>query len=93
MLFENAAQIAEMMNWIDDETKSRKKQYLQPELFTALSEDEKKILELLKLNNQMGIDALAVNAGMSVSRASVSLLSLEFAGLLRSLPGKVYELI
>jgi len=93
MLFENADHIAEMMNWIDDDNENKKKTVYQPELFTSLNADEQRLVEILKLNGQTGIDTLAANAGITVSKTSVSLLNLEFAGLLRSLPGKVYELI
>jgi DNA processing protein len=93
MLFESAEQIAEIMNWTNNNSAKKNKQSFQAELFTNLNDDEKKIVDILKANGQTAIDLLAANAGMAVSKASVSLLNLEFAGLLRSLPGKIYELI
>jgi DNA processing protein len=92
MIFESASQIAEMMNW-EDKKADKKKSFFQTELFTAMNPDEKKLVELLKTNGATGIDTLAALAGITVNKTSVSLLNLEFAGFLRSLPGKMYELI
>ena len=93
MLVESGDHIAEIMNWLENKSTEKNKLQHQPELFSSLNIDDKKLLEILKTNGQTGIDTLAAYAGIAVSKASVSLLNLEFAGYLRSLPGKVYELI
>lgn len=93
MLFENADHIAEIMNWDINEKVKSKKRRNQLELFSTLNDQEKKLVEILKSNGQIAIDAIAIHADLPVSNVSATLLHLEFAGVLRSLPGKVYELI
>jgi DNA processing protein len=41
----------------------------------------------------MDIDTICSNMTMPVSKVSATLLNLEFKGMLKSLPGKIYELI
>jgi DNA processing protein len=47
----------------------------------------------LKEENNLMIDTLCLRAEMPVSRVSPLLLKLEFSGLIKSLPGKVYRLL
>ena len=93
MLFESAIDIAEIMNWDDNLKPNKQKTQNQMELFKTLNDDEKKLVEILRTGGLMGIDSIALNSGIPVSKVSAALLNLEFSGLLRSLPGKVYELI
>ena len=93
MLFESAEHIAEMMNWENNMQSDKLKNKSQLDLFISLNEEEKKLVEILRTGGQVGIDIIAAIAQIPVSKVSVSLLNLEFAGLLRSLPGKRYELI
>jgi DNA processing protein len=90
MIFSNAAHIADAMNWNRIETHSKSEKQLA--LFRELSDEEKVIITLMKKSNQSSIDDLAINSAMPVSKVSSLLLKLEFDGLLRSLPGKMYEL-
>jgi DNA processing protein len=62
------------------------------ELFVELSEDEKKIVGILQQHGQLPLDLISVHAGMPVSQVSAHLLTIELAGLVRSLPGKMYKL-
>jgi DNA processing protein len=91
VLFENAEQVAEMMNWQSNSTVTNKKNQL--ELFVTLNKEEKKIVEILHEKGRMEIDVLATLMETPVNRVSATLLTLEFAGVLRTLPGKVYELV
>lgn len=91
MLFENAVHIAEMMLWDDDKGKVKKKKQL--ELFDTLSEEERNLVRVLGENGITGIDALSLLTALSVNKLSSLLLNLEFAGLLKTLPGKQYELV
>jgi DNA processing protein len=92
MLAENAEQVVTMLRW-NDEKKPPEHKKIQLELFATLSEEEKKLVDLLKANGQTSIDKLAIDVSLPVSRVSSCVLSLEFAGILRTLPGKMYELI
>ncbi len=93
MLFESAENIATMMSWEDETHPIKKKKPIQQELFATFGEDEMKVIEILKQSGNMGIDTLAAYVHFPVNKVSGILLNLEFAGVLRSLPGKRYELI
>ncbi|MCX6257898.1 MAG: DNA-processing protein DprA [Bacteroidia bacterium] len=64
----------------------------QHTLFPELTSDEKAILELLKENGDLEIDMIVYKSGFQPSMVSAMLLNLEFSGLVRCLPGKVYSL-
>jgi DNA processing protein len=91
MLIESADQVAEMLNWDNDSTK--KKENKQLKFFHELKTEEKVLVELLQQKGKLDIDSMTIHSNMPMSKVSSTLLHLEFAGLLRSLPGKVYELV
>ena len=65
----------------------------QRNLFPVLTAEESKIFDILKENGELTIDILGLKAEMPVSKASALLLNMEFAGVVKSLPGKVYSLV
>jgi DNA processing protein len=89
-LFENAEQFIKAMSWDVEEKKATPNK--QMVIFKDLKEEEKVLVELLQENGKLNIDTLILRSKMPVSKVSSSLLNLEFAGVLRSLPGKVYQL-
>ncbi len=91
MLVETADQVADMLNWNDDV--SAKKENKQLKFFHELKPEEKVLVDLLQQNGKLDIDNITIHSKMPMSKVSSTLLNLEFAGVLRSLPGKVYELI
>ena len=64
----------------------------QKQLFVELSQEEQKVYERLKESTKESLDNISLNAGLPVSKASTLLLELEFKGVVKSLPGKVYTL-
>ena len=71
----------------------REKKENQLQLFMSFTDDEKKLVEFLKAERVSSIDSLSIHVSLPVSKVSAILLNLEFSGVLRSLPGKMYELI
>jgi DNA processing protein len=65
---------------------------LQQSLFFQLTEEEGRIIEILRQKKSVAIDDLAFALKMDQSYLSLKLLELEFSGFLRALPGKCYEL-
>lgn len=65
---------------------------VQKELFTALNNEEKLLTGLLQAEPSSSIDHLAIKSNLTVSKVSALLLNLEFKGIVRCLPGKVYQL-
>lgn len=64
----------------------------QTELFVNLKPDEKQVCEYLKQHGETPVDVLCLKLQLSASKAASLLLSLEFKGLVRSLPGKRFNL-
>jgi DNA processing protein len=59
-----------------------------------LDAEEQKVVELLsRTRDAMQIDLLSWESQLSVNQLAAILLSLEFKGLIRSLPGKKYALV
>ena len=85
-LVESGNDIAYMMGWEDVivEKKSQK------ELFINLSDEEKLIMKTILENEELAIDQITIKTKLSTSKVAASLLNLEFEGLVKSLPGKLY---
>lgn len=89
VLLQEPSHFTEIMGWADE-----KKPFasVQKEIFVELSEDEKKIVDLLRKNEYLTIDELNFRSDVSASSLAASLLNLEMQGLLNALPGKRYRL-
>lgn len=83
-------QFLETMKWNDVKKPGAP---LQKEMFLELTEEEIKVVELLKTAEQLNIDELNFRAGISSSSLSSALLNLEMRGLLQALPGKRFRLV
>jgi len=66
---------------------------VQRALFVDLNPEEKHIVSILKENNELSIDNICLKCNMPTSKVSPMLLDLEFKGVVRTLPGKNYQLI
>ncbi len=88
-LLSDPEQVAEMMGWLD---KNRHSRVIQKELFTTLDETEQKIVEYLVNKEVAGIEELSMSLSLSSSTLAASLLNLEMAGLVRSVPGKRFAI-
>jgi DNA processing protein len=88
-LFSSGEELLEMMGWNCKNTKN-----IQTELFIELDDDEKKIVELLKKQNELLIDELKLKmTEYSTSKLASILLQLELKGVIECLPGKKYKMI
>lgn len=66
---------------------------IQRNLFIELNGDEKLVVDLLSKNDGLSIDAICGKLHLPTSKISPLLLDLEFKGVVRPLPGKIYQLI
>ncbi len=87
VLIESARDIEYIMGW-QEKTPAPGR---QRELFTEISETEKPLVELLS-GGRVDIDRINRSLDMPVSRIAALLLGLECKGVVRALPGKIYEL-
>jgi len=89
-LIESAKDIAYILNW---EKNGKIKPSAQKQLFVELNDEEQHLLNAFGEDNSISIDELSLKAAMPISKTAGILLNLEFKGVIRSLPGKVYEIL
>ena len=70
-----------------------KQNVFQTNLFLELTEEEQKVIDILKDKGALHIDPLTNLANMSISVMSVNLFNLEMKGAIRALAGKRYEVV
>ncbi|HFA47492.1 MAG TPA: DNA-protecting protein DprA [Bacteroidetes bacterium] len=90
-LVEGAADICKVLGW-DESKGGDKKDARQQELFYALTEEEKTLVDTIQKAEEIGVDELSFQLKTSNSELAALLLNLEFQGIVRSLPGKRYVL-
>ena len=88
-LITSAKDLLENMGWAQLKTPSIKK---QKELFIELTPDEKIVVEILQLQDQIHIDDLYFKSKLNSSKVAAALLMLEMQNIITSLPGKIYKL-
>jgi DNA processing protein len=89
-LVESAADILYAMSWeISEPAKKKSKQISLP---VNLSDDETKIIALLKDREAIHVDEICSALQLTPGKASGLLLQLEFGNLVKSLPGKLYAI-
>jgi DNA processing protein len=91
-LITSAEDIRYVMQW-DDDAKKSGKGALQRQLFTDLDPDEQHVVKLLDQDGKTPIDELTIKACRTHSQVAGVLLTLELKGVIRVLPGKIYELV
>lgn len=76
-----------LMDWLP-----KKKAPEQAALFTELMPDEQTLVDIIKVKGRIDIDELCVQSKMAQGKVAGLLLNMEFNGVLRCMPGKVYAL-
>jgi len=89
-LIQSAKDISYLLGW--DDAKIQKKS-IQRQLFVTLTPDEELIVNTLKEKGDLDVDTLLIESMLLPSKAAAILLNMEFEGIIRCLPGKVYRLI
>ena len=87
-LLQASKDISYILGW--DNVKAKTK-VVQKQLFVELNEQEKTIMEFLVKEKSTSIDEIAFSSKLPISQVSTQLLMLEFKGLIKQLPGKIYE--
>ncbi|WP_406685368.1 DNA-processing protein DprA [Seonamhaeicola sp. MEBiC1930] len=90
MMLSNPLDVPYILNW---ELEKANKPTIQKQLFVELDSTEKTIYNYLKENEKQQLDAIAVNCKMPIYKISSTLLNMELKGVVRPLPGKLFELI
>lgn len=90
-LLTSAADLVYMLNW-ELNTKEESKA-IQKQLFVSLDPDEQKIYDYLQKNGKQLLDVIALDCDFPIYRLSSILLNMELKGVIRPLPGKLFEVI
>ena len=85
----SAADLVYILNW-DIENKPKT---IQKQLFVELEPDEQKIYDFLLKNGKELLDIIALQCDYPIYRISGILLNMELKGVIRPLPGKLFESI
>ncbi len=88
-LLTSAADLIFQLNW-DLETKAKP---IQKQLFVELNSEEQKIYDFLIVRGKEMLDIIALECDFPIFRISGILLNMELKGVIRPLPGKLYEAI
>ncbi len=89
-LIESAKDIEYIMGW---EKSSSSPKNNQASLFVDLSAEEQIIFDQLKNGEAKALDNISLSVKFPMSKTAATLLILEFKGVVRSLPGKMYQRI
>ena len=95
-LLTSAADLVYILNWdlegIASESRNGQKP-VQKQLFVTLDEDEQKVYDYLLKNGKELMDVIALHCDFPIYRISGLLLNMELKGVVRPLPGKLFEAI
>ena len=89
-LLQSAEDLGYILGW---DIKSPPKKHVQQALFKDLTELQKKIITSIPYQSKMNVDEIALKTQLPMSVVSTELLLMEFNGIIRQLPGKMYELV
>lgn len=88
-LIESVSDLEYILGW---ENEIGKPKAIQAKLFVELSPEEELLVQVLKEAGNMPIDSICFKTSFPMSKVSSLLLKLEFEGVIKSLPGKIYAL-
>ena len=82
--------LIEMLNW---ESSGSVKNSIQKQLFVELTENEQLLYDFLSQNGKELIDLISLNCKLPIHQTTFLLFNLEMKGMVKPLPGKLYEAI
>ncbi len=82
--------LVEMLNW---KLKEERPKTIQKQLFVELDETEQMIYNFLLENGKQLLDSIAVNCKTPIHKTTGVLFSLEMKGVVKPLPGKLFEAV
>lgn len=89
-LLTDAADLIYMLNW---ELEQKTKKPVQKQLFVELEQEEQKVYDFLQKNGKEQLDSIALQCDLPIYRISSILLTMELKGVIRPMPGKLFEAI
>jgi len=90
-LLNSAADLIYILNW--DFVSKKESKSIQKQLFVSLTEDEQKIYDYLVNKEKELMDIIALDCDFPIFKISSLLLNMELKGVIRPLPGKLFEAV
>jgi DNA processing protein len=90
-LLTSAADIMYILNWELEQKEEAKT--IQKQLFVTLDNDEQKVYDYLQKNGKQILDIIALECDFPIYKIATVLLNMELKGVIRPLPGKLFEVI
>ncbi len=87
-LIENANDLIYNLRW-----EKSKRLPKQPQIFLQLSEDDKKIVDVLREQELTNIDNIVYKSKLPINKVLAVLFKLEFNNVIKALPGRMYKLL
>lgn len=85
-----AKDVVKMLNW---DQNMKKPKPIQKQLFVDLTADEQIVFDYLSKHEKELLDVISLECSLLVHKTASILFQLEMKGLIRTLPGKMFELI
>lgn len=92
-LLTSAADLIYLLNWELPTASKEKQKAIQKQLFVSLTTEEQTIYDALQKTGKEAIDILALTCNLPIYKLSSLLLNMELKGVIRPLPGKMFEVI
>ncbi|WP_394747935.1 DNA-processing protein DprA [Spongiimicrobium salis] len=89
-LLTSAADLVYLLGW---NSTNEKTTAIQKQLFVELNEIERKIYAYLQQKGKQLLDHIALECSIPIFKVSATLLSMEMKGVIRPLPGKLFEAV
>jgi len=89
----SAADLIYLLNWDIKNKTTVENKAIQKQLFVTLSEDEQNIYNYLQSKGKELMDIIALDCDLPIFKISSILLNMELKGIVRPLPGKVFEVV
>ncbi|MEX0287701.1 MAG: DNA-processing protein DprA [Flavobacteriaceae bacterium] len=89
-MLSSAAELIYLMGWEVEEEESKA---VQKQLFVEMDDIEKSIYGYLQKKGKQQLDSIALECSLPVFKTSSTLLNMEMKGVIRPMPGKVFEAI
>jgi len=86
----SAAELIYMLGW---ELEEKEPASIQKQLFVELDDTEKEIYNYLQQGGKQMLDLIALDCKLPIFKVSSTLLNMEMKGVVRPLPGKLFEAI
>ncbi|MCF8430063.1 MAG: DNA-processing protein DprA [Bacteroidia bacterium] len=90
-LLNSAADLIYILNW--DIASKKESKSIQKQLFVSLTEEEQKIYDYLINKENELMDIIALDCDFPIFKISSLLLNMELKGVVRPLPGKLFETV